>query len=234
MKSLFLLAVLFTSSAFAGGDRMTIPKTTPTAYPTQSTATSGSTASATAGSATSNATGGNATNSAAGGLGGSSNANGAPVSVNGDSGSSWSLFLAPLAATPQMAPMVGCAPDVTQQAVGALFGAYSQANSHADPTDCTLMTLRNAKVESCQYASAKAIEDLMIVKKLPDYKPSPVVFTDYPPEACALIKAPPKPEPVINYITPTPIACAPEPAASAPTKKPAKKAAVAQVDACKK
>ena len=116
-----------------------------------------------------------------------------------------------------------------------MFGAYSQANSHADPTDCTLMMLRNAKVDSCQYASAKAIEDLMIVKKLPDYKPSPVVFTDYPPEACAAIKAPPKPEPVVNYITMPPVACKqPEPAASAPAKKPVKKAAVAQVDVCKK
>jgi hypothetical protein len=131
----------------------------------------------------------------------------------------WSLFLAPLAATPQMAPMSGCSPDVTQQAIGVAFGAYSAATSHADPQDCTLMALRNAKVETCQYASAKAIEDLMIAKKLPDYKPSAVQFNDYAPTDCAAIKAPPKPAPVVNYVQAPPVV----PMCPKPAKKPARK-----------
>ncbi len=103
-----------------------------------------------------------------------------------------SLALAPLAFTPPMAPIEGCSVRVTQSARGFGLGVLSTADSLADPTDCTLIALRNAKVEACQYGSAKQIEDLLVAKLLPGFAPSAAGdFVDLSRQACAALKAPP-------------------------------------------
>jgi hypothetical protein len=137
----------------------------------------------------------------------------------------WSLFAQPPAFTPPMAPIAGCAPVITQEATSGwlILGGLSTATGKTDPTDCTLIALRNAKVEQCQYASAKQIEDLLTAKLLPGFKPGPADgFTDLEPRACATLKAPPKPEAEIRYISafapPTP----PAACEKAPAPKPGK------------
>lgn len=127
-------------------------------------------------------------------------------SIGGDSVSSraWSLFAQPPAFTPPMAPIAGCAPVITQEAASGwlIVGGASKASAKTDPTDCTLIALRNAKVEACQYASAKQIEDLLTAKLLPGFKASAGEgFVDLDTRACAALKAPPKPEPELRYVT---------------------------------
>lgn len=124
-----------------------------------------------------------------------------------------SLALAPLAFTPQMAPVhvEGCAPQITQHARGLLWGAGSDAGGTTDTSACTLLHIRNAKVEACQYGSAKQIEDLLVAKLLPGFVASPAGdFVDLSRQACAALKAPP--------VTPSGpqnlVAAAPEPSRS--------------------
>lgn len=147
------------------------------------------------------------------------------TSLTGDSSdyNAWSVVLPPLASTPPMAPIQGCAPEITQSAVGFFFGIFSDAKARTDPTDCTLIALRNTKFEQCQFASAKQIEDLMLLKKLPDFKPSPAAFVDYDQAACARIKNPPpavapvvKTEYEVRYV----YVDSPLPKAAQPKKKP--------------
>lgn len=97
---------------------------------------------------------------------------------------------------------------IKQTADAQLWSGFSQARAETDPTDCTLIQLRNAKVETCQYATAKQIEDLMLAKHLKDFKPNTGVnFTDYNEKECAVLKAPPvekKPE-AINFLYSPPL-----------------------------
>ena len=196
--------------------------------------------------------------SAAGGAGGSGTASvgdvapaqNSSLSSSTEGSRSWSLFLPPLAYVPPMAPIQGCAAKVTQSARGFAWGAYSDSGSSADTDACTLIAIRNAKVESCQYASAKQIEDLLTAKMLPAYKPTEVKFEDLSPKDCAATKAlPPAPpvppsQPAVNYIAPPvvvpPAASAPVPVnvtCVAPAPAPAakvKRPAVAKVDECGK
>lgn len=167
-------------------------------------------------------------------------------SIGGDSVSSraWSLFAQPPAFTPPMAPIAGCAPVITQEATSGwlIVGGASKATGKTDPTDCTLIALRNAKVEQCQYASAKQIEDMLTAKLLPGFKPSAVEFADLAPAACAALKAPQKPEPEVRYVSafpapasaPVASACekAPEPAKPAPKAAKVAKAAPKKGGTC--
>lgn len=122
-----------------------------------------------------------------------------------------SLAFAPPVATPQLPPIAGCAARVTQSARSAwlLIGGGSTADALIDPTDCTLIEIRNSMAEACQYASAKQIDDRLAAKLLPGYVAnSAVVFKDLAPEVCAELKKPPRAENLV--------ATAPVPAASAP------------------
>lgn len=103
--------------------------------------------------------------------------------------------------------MQGCSPDVTQSALGVGAGLFSRADSHADPQDCTLITLMNSMIESCAYESARQVRGLMVQKKLPGFALSDVKFHDYTPQECSLLRAPaPVPAPpVVNYISAAPL-----------------------------
>jgi hypothetical protein len=170
--------------------------------------------------------------SAAGGSAAAGNTLGdvAPVqTVGGQAVSShaWSLFAQPPAFTPPMAPIAGCAPVITQEATSGwlILGGLSKATGKTDPTDCTLIALRNAKVEQCQYASAKQIEDLLTAKLLPGYTPGPADgFTDLKPIACAALRQlqAQKPEAEIRYVSAfqPPAATPPAPAAPMACEKP--------------
>lgn len=153
----------------------------------------------------------------------------APIqSIGGDrvTSRSWSLFFPPPAYTPPMAPIQGCAARVSQSSVYMGWGAYSKADSGANTDPCTLIAIRNAKVESCQYASAKQIEDLLTEQLLPSYKANSVKFDDLTPKECAAIKAPkpvPVPDTPVNLITDAPktlILTAAEPPKEAPKEAP--------------
>lgn len=92
---------------------------------------------------------------------------------------------------------------IKQTADAQLWSGFSQARAETDPTDCTLIQLRNAKVETCQYATAKQVEDLMLAKHLKDFKPNAgVAFTDYNEKDCAVLKAPPVEKKVeaVNFV----------------------------------
>ena len=144
--------------------------------------------------------------------------------IGGDSARSYSLFIQPPAFTPPMAKIDGCAPAITQSARSGwlLIGGASVADSKTDPTDCTLMLLRNAKVDACQYASAKQIEDLMIAKLLPDFKASAGAYPDLTPTECAAMKAPSKAAEV-RYVS---VYAPPECDVPAPRTKTKRKAAL--------
>ncbi len=121
-----------------------------------------------------------------------------------------------------MAAIAGCAPQITQASVGFLFGAFSQASGTTDVSNCTLMALRNVKVDSCQYGSAQQIEDLLTKKLLPDFVPSTVRFPDLTPTQCHALKTPVPPPVVTNYIAPPPVVV-PEPKPEPVKPKPVAK-----------
>lgn len=100
------------------------------------------------------------------------------------------LSFAPGAFTPPMAAIPCGGTVVEQSATGVGFGAFSRADSKADGSDCTMINVRNAKVEACQYASAKQIEDLVVAKRLPGYVPTPNTFRDLSTEECIALKNP--------------------------------------------
>lgn len=237
LACMFLLAILLApTQAKATGKPETV-----TPAPTTSTSSSTSSAASQAKAAidlslTNSATGG------AGGLGGAGG-NAAGGSVGGDSVTSraWSLFAQPPAFTPPMAPITGCAPLVTQEATSGwlIVGGLSTASGKTDPTDCTLVALRNAKVDQCQYASAKQIEDLLTAKLLPGFKPSAADgFADLDARACAALKAPPKPEAEVRYVAAfqppasAPAACEKAPEPAKPKAAKVAKAAPKKVGTC--
>jgi hypothetical protein len=162
-----------------------------------------------------------------------------------DSSNFWSqsralgLTFAPGAFTPPMAPVQCASATITQSARGLGMGLLSWADSKTDSSDCTLINLRNAMVAACKFESAKQVEDLLVRKHLPDFKPSEVTylkdkndpgFVDYSPTQCALLTSPPpKPvEPVtLNWIyVPPPVARVEgkpaDPAKPVPPTKPKK------------
>lgn len=114
---------------------------------------------------------------------------------------SLALFLPPPVFTPPMAKVDCAGAMITQDAVSVLWSGFSKASAKTDSSDCTLINIRNAKVETCQYASAKQIEDLVVRRHLTDFKPTDnAEFIDYPPEKCALLRAPPKTEPQVSFV----------------------------------
>ncbi len=165
-----------------------------------------------------------------GGSGGAGVSGDISTSLNGDTSdyNAWSIVLPPLAFTPPMAAVVGCAPQIVQKTVGIGFGLFSQADGVTDVSNCTLMALRNVKVDSCQYGSAQQIEDLLTKKLLPEYVPSAIRFPDLTPTQCHALKTPVPPPQVVNYIAPPPVVppvvvppvVVPEPVKPKPKKKP--------------
>jgi hypothetical protein len=137
-----------------------------------------------------------------------------------------SLAFAPPAFTPPMAPVDGCAAEVRQSA-DAITLLGSKAAGVTDPSVCHLFTLRNLKVQQCQYATAKRIEDRLIAKMLPDFPaPAELGYVDLSREACAAVHAPP----VAPSTPQNLVAAAPVPAASAP--EPSRSSAASATELC--
>jgi hypothetical protein len=167
--------------------------------------------------------------------------------IGGDAVRSWSLFLPPPAFTPPMAPVEGCAAEVRQDA-GAITLLGSKAAGVTDPSVCHLFTLRNLKVQQCQYATAKRIEDRLIAKMLPDFPvPAELGYADLSREACAAVHAPPVAAQVQNLVAAPPAAASADekqevaqacvvaqtvPAAKAQRRKAAVQAAYPAADKC--
>lgn len=167
----------------------------------------------------------------------------APTITDSSSSRAWSLFLPPPAWTPPMAPVQCPSANIEQGSTSLLWSGFSNATARTDSSDCTLIQVRNAKVEACQYASAKQIEDLIVSKYLKDYQPSTVGMVDYTDKECAALKtaALPKPQPVIYPLAPLadkpadppkPEPVKPEPVKPAAKTPPAKPKAVAAKPAC--
>lgn len=218
------------------------PKCTPPAKPTKPGKTTTNTPTATSGSSSTSAAGA-AAGALAGAVSGSTSGasttgtntldNAVDVTAPSDASindqsrvdsSAWSLFLPPPAWVPPMAPVDCASAMITQDAELVAWNAYSRANAKTDTSDCTLIRLRNAKVESCQYGEAKQIEDLVVAKYLKDYRPGSVQMPNYSHEECKVLKAPPAPTPIGLLIPPTQPVAAPVPApAAVPAPKPAPK-----------
>lgn len=162
-----------------------------------------------------------------------------------DSSSFWSqsralgLTFAPGAFTPPL-PAINnpCSPTVTQSARGLGMGILSRADAKTDPRICHIVERRNNAWRECRYATAKQIDDLLMVEMLPGFKPPAETylkdnndpgFVDFSPQHCALLTTPPPkpPEPVgLNLIyVPPPVARVEvpvEPVAAKPPAKPKK------------
>lgn len=218
------------------------PTPTPASASSNSSATAGASAGALAGAAAGayvgSVAGGNAavegvSSSSAGGssdLQSAIDVDAAPSLTDASSHSSraWSLFLPPPAWTPPMAPVSCASANIDQSSTSLVWSGFSNATAKTDSSDCTLIQVRNAKVEACQFASAKQIEDLLVSKYLKGYQPSTVGMVDYTDKECAALKlaAMPKTEPPVNYIAkldgqPAEFAKS-QPAKSAPKAAPAK------------
>jgi hypothetical protein len=137
-------------------------------------------------------------------------------SVSGGDSNLW-VMPAPVF-TPPMITISCPQAAVNQEAFAVGWNFLSYAKSNIDPMECTLIQIRNAKVETCQYASAKQIEDMMVKRRLPDYVPNAVVMDDYTPAECKLLLAPPKIVPPVLYVPP-----AQAPICPAPVVKPKSK-----------
>lgn len=147
--------------------------------------------------------------------------------------SAWSLFLPPPAWVPPMAPVDCASAMITQDSKLVAWNAYSEANAKTDTSDCTLIRLRNTKVESCQFGEAKQIEDLVVAKYLKDYKPGQVQMPNYSHAECNVLKAPPAPTPIATSTQLLPPAAPAAAASAAPlpvpvAAKPAPKKAAAK------
>lgn len=198
------------------------PKCTPPVsnLPSNSSANSSSMAGAvagavaTAGSTALGGAGGAATVAAGAAMGGS-------ASTTGGDSNLW-VMPAPVF-TPPMITISCPQAAVNQEAFAVGWNFLSYAKSNIDPMECTLIQIRNAKVETCQYASAKQIEDMMVKRRLPDYAPNPVVMDDYTPAECRLLLAPPKIIPPVLYVPPVQTPVCPAPAPKAKVKSVPKK-----------
>lgn len=156
--------------------------------------------------------------------------NAAPSITDTSSHSSraWSLFLPPPAWTPPMAPVSCASANIDQSSTSLVWSGFSNATAKTDSSDCTLIQVRNAKVEACQYASAKQIEDLIVSKYLKGYQPSTVGMVDYTDKECAALKlaALPKPAPVVYPLAPLAEPAKAEPPKAEPVKPAPKPAPV--------
>src|SRR5690606_34389192 len=176
MAAVLALAVCAVAAAPAFATSNPPPAPAPSPAPSSSTSQAESAAAAAAAAAAragaaSRATGGQATGGAAtggravvGNVGSTSTAGGAdldsdiaveaPASsslIDSSRSSAWSLFLPPPVFTPPMAPVQCPSATITQDATSFVMGVYSDANAKTDTSDCTLIQVRNAKVEACQY-----------------------------------------------------------------------------------
>lgn len=231
MNKLLLIALLAltgtANATYCTNGAKDYPKCTPPASSlssnSNSAATSNSMAGAVAGAV---ATAGSTALGGAGGAGGAGGvatvaagaAMGGNVSTSGGDSNLW-VMPAPVF-TPPMITISCPQAAVNQEAFAVGWNFLSYAKSNIDPMECTLIQIRNAKVETCQYASAKQIEDMMVKRRLPDYVPNPVVMDDYTPAECKLLLAPPKSVPPVLYIPPVQA-----PVCPAPVVKPKAKAA---------
>lgn len=255
MATVLALACCAAAASPAFATNSPPPAPAPSPAPSTSNSTSKAEAAAAAAAAaaaraaaSSRATGGRATGGAAtvGNVGSSSHggaadldssidvdapANSSLIDSSSNKSSAWSLFLPPPVFTPPMAPVQCPSATITQDATSVVMGVYSNANAKTDTSDCTLIQVRNAKVEACQYASAKQIEDLLVAKHLPAFKATSVVMTDYTDQECSVLKSaiarPDKPAaPVPNLLQPPITACTaeqPKPPAAAPKDKQRKR-----------
>ncbi len=139
--------------------------------------------------------GGSAKSNAAGGAGGTATAGGGESNASnalneGDSSTRMWVLPGPTF-TPPMAPVSCPSAMITQDSIGIGWNFISRPTAKTDTSDCTLIQMRNAKVDTCQYASAKQIEDLLVQKHLEKFKPSDVGgFVDLNPRECAALKMP--------------------------------------------
>ncbi len=177
MKTITIFAAIILAAAAA---HATQPATQPnTAASAGSTSISG----AAAGAVSSSQSGASAsgTASAGGGAGGS-------VS-NSSGGDENNVYVAPAPVMlPSMAAVTCPSAMIKNDAFSIGWSFISVGKGQTDTTDCTLLTLRNSKVDACQYASAKQIEDMMIVKYLPAFVPSANTMRDLSMEECRAAK----------------------------------------------
>jgi hypothetical protein len=163
------------------------PETPATPASTSSAANSASTSGAKAGAVSGSKSGAKASSGSTSSTGDVSQG----LTTGDDRSRFLSLAFAPPAFTPPMAPVDGCAAEVRQSA-DAITLLGSKAAGVTDPSVCHLFTLRNLKVQQCQYATAKRIEDRLIAKMLPDFPaPAELGYVDLSREACAAVHAPP-------------------------------------------
>jgi hypothetical protein len=246
MLSKFKLCAVFAALAIiaATNAQATGTPTPPPATPAPTTITSGAAAGAAAGAvsgsrsdavsnsgaaAGANATGGSATGgNAAGGSArqGQGQAqrqaatSGASITDNGSTSTENSMYVLPSPVfTPPMAA-VNCPAgvEITNEAFSLGWSAISAARGHTDNSACVLITLRNAYVEQCQYASAKQVQDLLTAKMLPGFVASGTAYLDLTRGECDALRAPVAP--VVR--TETVYISVPAPAA-APVAVPPKK-----------
>lgn len=136
------------------------------------------------------------------------------ATVTGDSGDTTLAILPPLVHTPPLPllPTSSCV-NTHQESLGIVFGVVSKASADQTSDNCVAITLYNAAVATCRYASAKQIADLLTIKVLPGFHPPRASLIDYSPGECDALKPAP-PQVVRSYIEP---ACAPRRAATRTT-----------------
>jgi hypothetical protein len=222
MKRTIVATLLAASGAAYACGGQPCPKPTPAPTPSTSTPTpiSLNSATDTNASATSGAEAGALAGAAASvsglsatGTGGTGTGTGTGAASLADNSTTralaLSLFAQPPAFTPPMAQVACASASVKQEASSGwiVLGGYSSAKSHTDSADCTLLNIRNAMVKECKYASAKQVEDLLVRKHLPDFRPNDAAYTktkddpgfvDYTPTQCAVLLTPPAPVPVLS------------------------------------
>ncbi len=103
---------------------------------------------------------------------------------------------APVFTPPMAAVDCPAGVDITNEALAIGWNAVSAARGHTDNSACVLITLRNAYVEQCQFASAKQVQDLLTAKMLPGFAASSTVYLDLTLAECDALHAPPKAETV--------------------------------------
>lgn len=233
-KLLPLLALLALASAHA--TNTTPPKPDPNIN-VNAGAAAGAAAKAGADASSKSSAAGGAADSLSTATGGSSDASGGANSFASDS--RFYVLPAPMYAPPMA--HVDCPSANVDLKGGSVGWSFASGYHHVtDSSDCTLIQLRNSKVESCQYASAKQIEDLLTLKYLPAYKPSDDArFADLTPAECRMIKTPvPAPKQEATLLTGPglkPVAaaeCAAPPVKKAPPRKAAAPVAKKADDKC--
>lgn len=145
----------------------------------------GSGGSAAGGRSSSNATTGN-------------NSNGATITDSSSTMSRNSLYVLPAPVfVPPMAKVECPSPTIRQSAFAIGWNFLSVSDSSTDTDSCTAITLYNAYVARCMYASAKQVQDLLAAKVLgAGFKPSDAFYLDLTAAECAALTGP---APVHNH-----------------------------------